>query len=155
MNFENSLKNNTKIHLFFQQPWLVLLECGVTFPWLSRRMWLDNCKTLVFDMVHLSFIKVHAWVPVAFKHAGINEKQWELHSKCCSSIPIAAPKWCPSYALFSHTLPLPNLCEEHQRSHHNRLFFLFLFYRPAPLSHQHLGAQAAIKGRSLLDQGFQ
>lgn len=56
-------------------------------------------------------------------------------------------------SLVTHNL-CQDLCKEHQKSHHNRLFFLLLFYKPAPLSHQHLGARATIKGRSLPDQRF-
>lgn len=88
-------------------------------------------------MVHLSFIKVHAWVAVVFKHTGINEKQQDLHSDCSSSVPVSDP--IPSNAQVIPSLVTHNLCQTSVKNKATKrviiMFFLFLFYRPAPLSH--------------------
>lgn len=69
------------------------------------------------------------------------------------------PQQLPNDAQLMPSLVTHKLCQTSVKNTKGviikRLFFLLLFYRPAPLSHQHLGAHAVIKGRSLPDQGFQ
>lgn len=71
--FKNHLKNNTKIHLFSYE---YFVRVWRHFPLASMENVVQHCKTLRkgVGMVHLSFIKVHAWVAVAFNHTKINEK---------------------------------------------------------------------------------